>query len=189
MLALTAIRDVAEYPNQRLFSRACAMVQTRSPYLDSGRLEKVLAAIQILGSYDWASREASSWAAKLDTDDESSAWLKLFKEHPEFFRVGNDGLVSLRWRHGYDRTYSVSAHKELNAEEIAAFNARPSEERLTRKPLTPEQIAGLMKTAIELHGRAIAHEQERRWLSPLLFPILGAMLGGAAVVGIQALLK
>jgi hypothetical protein len=164
-------------------------MHAKSPYLEPGRLEKVLAAIQILGSYDWASREASSWAAKLDTAGECDVWLRLFKEHPEFFRVGKGGWVSLRWRHGYDRIYSVSAHKELNAEEIAAFNAGPSEERLTRKPLTPEQIAGLMKIATELHGRAIAHEQERRWLSPLLFPILGAMLGGILVAGVQSWFK
>ena len=165
------------------------MAHTRSPYLKSGRLEKVLAAIQILGSYDWASREASSWAEKLETLQESDDWTNLFKDHPEFFRVSKDGWVSLRWRHGYDRIYSVTAHKELTSEEIAALTAKPNEEKLTRKPLTPEQIAGLMKTAIELHGRAIAHEQERRWLTPFLFPILGAMLGGAAVAGIQALLK
>ena len=157
------------------------MAHARSPYLESGRLEKVLAAIQILGSYDWASREASSWAEKLETLQDSDDWSNLFKDHPEFFRVGKDGWVSLRWRHGYDRIYSVAAHKELTSEEIAALTAKLNVEKLTRKPLTPEQIAGLMKTAIELHGRAIAHEQERRWLTPFLFPILGAMLGGAAV--------
>lgn len=165
------------------------MAHTKSPYLDSGRLEKVLAAIQILGSYDWASREAKSWAEKLGSAQECAGWLKLFNDHPEFFRVSEDSWVSLRWRHGYDRIYSVAAHRELSPEEVKALQSTPTDEKLSRKPLTPEQIAGLMKTAIELHGRAIAHEQERRWLTPFLFPILGAMVGGAVVAGVQALLK
>ena len=165
------------------------MAHARSPYLNPGRLEKVLAAIQILGSYDWASCEASLWAEKLETLQKSEDWASLFKEHPEFFRVSRDGWVSLRWRHGYDRIYSVTAHKELTSGEIAALSVKPDVEKLTRRPLTPEQVAGLMKTAIELHGRAIAQEQELRWLTPFLFPILGAMLGGATVAGIQALIK
>lgn len=165
------------------------MTHSKSPYLESGRLEKVLAAIQILGSYDWASRKAVSWAEKLDTVQESAAWHKLFKDHPEFFRVGEDSWVSLRWRHGYDRIYSVSMHRELSPEEMSALQSMTGEEKLSRRPLTPEQIAGLMKTAIELHGRAIAHEQERRWLTPFLFPVLGAVFGGGVVAGVQALLR
>jgi hypothetical protein len=165
------------------------MAYTKSPYLASGRLEKVLAAIQILGSYDWASREASSWAEKLDSAHETEGWLRLFNEHPEFFRVSEDSWVSLRWRHGYDRIYSVSMQRELSPEEVKTLKSTSTDEKLSRRPLTPEQITGLMKTAIELHGRAIAHEQERRWLTPFLFPILGAMVGGGVVAGIQALLR
>ncbi|MFN0242302.1 MAG: N-carbamoyl-L-amino acid amidohydrolase [Planctomycetota bacterium] len=165
------------------------MTHDTSPYLESGRLEKVLAAIQILGSYEWASRKAKSWSDKLETAQESENWLELFSDHPEFFRVSKDSWVSLRWRHGYDKIYSVAAHRELTTEELKALAAKPTGEKLTRKPLTPEQIAGLMKTAIELHGRAIAHEQEKRWLRSLLFPVLGGVLGGMVVAGVQALLK
>ncbi len=40
-----------------------------------------------------------------------------------------------------------------------------------------DQIEALMKTAIELHSREVAHQQERRWLTPLLFALLGIILG------------
>jgi hypothetical protein len=42
-----------------------------------------------------------------------------------------------------------------------------------------------MKTAIELHSREVAHQQERRWLTPLLFGLLGIVLGSI----LQAALK
>ncbi|MHB1331676.1 MAG: hypothetical protein ACYCY1_03705 [Sulfuriferula sp.] len=161
----------------------------QSPYLINGRLEKVLAAIQILGSYEWASRESIEWSKKLDTAQENEAWLQIFKDHPEFFRIGSKDWISLRWRHGYDRTYLVSERKDITIEQTERLPESEQKNKLSRKPLSPEQIAGLMKTAIELHGRAIAQRKERRWLLPFLFPLLGAILGGIAGSGLTTLLK
>ena len=126
------------------------MAQSQSPYLIDGRLEKVLAAIQIMGSYEWASRKSIEWAKKLDTEQKNEAWLQLFKEHPEFFRVGSDNWISLRWRHGYDRTYLVSERKDITIEQSERMPEVERKNKLSRKPLSPEQIEGLMKTAIEL---------------------------------------
>ncbi|RIH89095.1 hypothetical protein [Calidithermus roseus] len=48
---------------------------------------------------------------------------------------------------------------------------------MTRRPLSPDEIATLTKTAIDLHARSIAHVQERRWLIPLLWSLLGTIVG------------
>lgn len=155
-----------------------------SPYLKhSHRLAEVLAAIQVMGAYTWASRKSASWGEKLGNPLSAPNWNKIFEEHPEFFRVSGE-WVSLRWRHGYDRNFSVDAARELSGTEVEALT-EDQKEGLTRKTLTSDQIEALMKTAIELHNRAIAHAQERRWLTPLLFALLGTIIG----VVLQAALK
>lgn len=136
-----------------------------------------------MGAYAWASRKVSSWGEKLGTPVSAPDWNKIFEEHPEFFRVSGE-WVSLRWRHGYDRNFSVELARELSHAEIEAL-AENQKENLTRKPLTSDQIEALMKTAIELHSRAVAHAQERRWLTPILFALLGTIIG----VVLQSALK
>jgi hypothetical protein len=159
------------------------MKTTKSPYLTDRRLADVISALQVLGNYTWASREAESWAKKLGHVLSAPDWLTLFIEHPEFFRV-NGQWVSLRWRHGYDRNFHTQQQREFSPVEIAGLG-EDEKEVLTRKALDPEQVESLMKTAIELHSRAIAHEQERRWMTPLLFGLLGVILGAV----LQAALK
>jgi len=138
-------------------------------------LADVLAAIQVLGAYTFASRKYESWVEKLGDPQSAMGWDLIFAEHPEFFRVSGE-WVSLRWRHGYDRTYSHEQARDLTHAEIS--NLTDDERgKLTRRPLTSDQIEALMKTAIELHSREVAHQQERRWLTPLLFALLGIILG------------
>jgi hypothetical protein len=82
----------------------------------------------------------------------------------------------LRWRHAYDHTYDPEKERELSIWERGQL---PVDEKrhLTAKPLLSDQIGVLINTAIELHVRALAHEQENRWLTPLLFGLLGVVLG------------
>jgi hypothetical protein len=150
--------------------------RSESPYLShSRRLADVLAAIQVLGAYTFASLKYESWVEKLGDPQSAMGWNFIFAEHPEFFRVSGE-WVSLRWRHGYDRTYSHEQARDLTHTEIS--NLTDDERgKLTRRPLTPDQIEALMKTAIELHSREVAHQQERRWPTPLLFALLGTILG------------
>jgi hypothetical protein len=160
------------------------MAASDSPYLrNSRRLSDVLAAIQVLGAYAIASQTSSAWAKKLGNTVSAPSWTDIFADHPEFFRVSGD-WISLRWRHGYDRTYSREQLRDLSHEEVAGLTP-DQESNLTRKPLASDQIEALMKTAIELHSREIAHQQERRWLAPMLFGLLGIVLGAI----LQAALK
>ena len=160
------------------------MTQQVSPYLrNSYRLADVLAAIQVMGAYTWASRRVSAWADKLGDPLSSGSWAEIFVEHPEFFRVSGE-WASLRWRHGYDRNFSPTLSRELSSGEIEKLQKHEKDD-LTRKALDSDQIEALMKTAIELHNRAIAHSQEKRWLTPILFALLGTIVGAV----LQAALK
>lgn len=155
----------------------------KSPYLNSDRrLGDVIAAIQLLGTYQWANREIGNWAKQLDTPETSgeAAWSSVFREHPEFFRINDLGKASLRWRHAYDRTYNTKTRETITIEEFDQLNEK-EKQIYSRPPLAAEQIQSLMATAVELHGRAIAHSQEKRWLTLALFTLLGVVLG--AVLG------
>lgn len=160
----------------------------RSPYRRDWRLADVIAAITVMGTYPYSSQPAKNWVERLDQPHSAGDWLEVFREHPEFFRVSNEeeAWASLRLRHGFDRTYSAREKREFSYQELQTISPDSEEYKdLTRRPLTPGEIESLTKTAIELHASAIGHEQERRWLSQLLFGLLGVVLG----IVLQAALK
>jgi hypothetical protein len=137
-----------------------------------------------MGVYPWSSRLVEDWTSKLGGPLSADNWAVVFREHPEFFRLTDAGWASLRWRHGYDRVFAPSQGKELSAAECAALSQDEQNQLLTRRCLTADQIGTLLDTAVEFHSRAIAHQQERRWLIPLLFGLgtallsfVGALLG------------
>ena len=159
----------------------------KSPYLEHEyRLPDVIAALQIMGSYCWASRKVENWAEKLGSPSSSDNWSDVFRQHPEFFRLNENGWASLRWRHGYDRNYDAKKEREVNDVELSELSD-PEKEELTRRPLSAEQIEALINTAIKLHNRAIAHAQENRWLMPLLFGLLGIILGAVLQGGTEVI--
>lgn len=129
------------------------MAPSASPYLIDNRLADILAATPVLATYKWATRTPEKWTESLGEPMSAPNWLQIFQQHPEFFRVNDEGKVTLRWRHGYDRNISVSQGRELSADELRTI---PDEQRtndLTRQPLDAAQIDALLKTAIELHAR------------------------------------
>jgi len=129
----------------------------KDKYLKGGRLEEVLAMLQVLALDKRSHRSESRFKAVLsDKPKSSSSWLDLAKEHPEFFRVADEKKfpISLVTRH-------VSIHEE---------NDRP--------PLSPEHTQALLSTAIELHDREIKRNQ--RWT--VLIPIWVAVIGGIVIL-------
>lgn len=126
-------------------------------YLKEGRLEDVLALIQVLALDKDSHRSEEGLKSELSAMPSSSeSWLQLAKEHQEFFRVieGKKYPISLVTRHVSDE----------------AGEKRP--------PLSPEHTQALLNSAIELHDRQIRRSQ--RWT--VLIPIWVAVIGGAVAV-------
>ena len=169
------------------------MPMRKSPYINNlGRLEDVVAAIQAMGAHPQARLGLDEWTERLRPPKSSQTWKTIFAEHPEFFVVWDPKGTSkpnaqLRWRHSYDKTYDPESKRELTAQKIKNL-PQEDKQKLTGKPLTTDQIEALMKTAIELHGRGIADAQESRWLVPLLFGLLVAVVGITGTI-LGALLK
>ena len=154
----------------------------KSPYLQHpSRLADIVGAVQVMGIYPWASRKAQDWFKSLGEPLSANDWPTIFKTHPEIFRYTDSGWASLRWRHGYFQTFDPERGCELTESQRATL-PQEQQEKLTYKPLTADQTEALMKIALDFHTRAIAHEQERRWLTQLLFALLGAVLAFAGAI-------
>jgi|688.fasta_scaffold76245_5 hypothetical protein len=168
-----------------------------SPYLlHQGRLADVIAAIQVLGSHLWDSREIKDWKENIGEKPLSAnEWEAVFMDHPEFFGKDiSDGREYhfLRLRRAYEQTVDTKTQRELSEQELAHYKAHDSysPNNLARRVLTPNQIEALIKAAVELHVRAAAFQDRKRWWwIPLLsaaLSFLGA-LSGAWLKGIHHL--
>lgn len=156
--------------------------KSKSPYLKLGRLGDVIAAIQVMGKYAFYKLDAGQWSKRISGDEsEEGRWEKVFREHPEFFRFDSEGKkVSLVWRRSYRKRFNVDEERNLTFEEYSALEPE-AERRISRTPLTGEEIAILVNTAINLHTRAIEQNKEHRWMSSPLFSLLGVVLGSFLV--------
>jgi len=53
-------------------------------------LPDILAAILVLGTYEFAAREIEKWVNRLGREPRSAeTWSAVFKEHPEFFTLAS----------------------------------------------------------------------------------------------------
>ena len=150
----------------------------QSPYLDFKRLADVIAAIQFLGIYKFYKLKVEDWTDRIGVDPESAQeWMTIFKEHPEFFRVGSsEKKVSLVWRRAYQKRFDVDTERLITREEYRSRDTK-AQSRVTRAPLEDAQITTLVRTAIDLHDRAMAHRREARWWIPIAAGFLGIALG------------
>lgn len=153
------------------------MLRQKSPYISNpNRLADLIAAIQVMGSYGFASRPLDRWEARLGRIPVSAErWEFVFKEHPEFFTIQDD-KVSLVWRRSRERLYDTFAQELVSRETAAALKQvedTSGEKRLSRPPLDEKQIGTLVDIAVRLHEREIQHRQENRWWITAVLGILG----------------
>jgi hypothetical protein len=177
----------------------------KSTYLDHPqRLADIMAAIQVMGTHVWDTRPVEHWVNVLGRwplSVETKKWDDVFDRHPEFFgkeiwrtKKEKEGIEEfvyyLRWRRAGERTFNPDNLKELNNDEIEALKAGGiyEDKRLTRKPLTPEQIGTLLTAAIDLQDRAISFEARSRWWLPVVISFVTALFGILGVV-VGAMLK
>ncbi len=137
-----------------------------SPYLnDQQRLADVIAAIQVMAVYKFYKLDFTKWAERISGDSsQASHWQKVFEEHPEFFRLDSEkARASLVWRRQYPRWYHVDLGRELSKEELDRLPKDVKDSRISRSPLTSDDIKALITTAIDLHSRALEEQKEKRW--------------------------
>jgi hypothetical protein len=147
-----------------MFSFFAKGVYLKSPC----RLADLLAAIQVLGTYEFASRDLKSWADRLGRNPGSADdWNDVFTDHPEFFTIDSKNLISMVWRRSFKRDYDIEYKKVAIGErlkELEKYEEENPESRvLSREPLNQGQIEHLCNMAINLHEREIQHRQEIRW--------------------------
>ena len=157
-----------------------------NPYLGgTDRLSDVLAAIQFLGTYRFYKVGFGYWKDRIKSKPKSAeSWEQLFREHPEFFRVSDkEENVCLILRRARSKSFNVDTEETISRDERKALTDE-ARERISRAPLSTTDLAVLLNAAIELHGRYIAHQAERRWFVSIFAPLmglLGVILG--AVIG------
>jgi len=153
---------------------------SKSPYLENdSRLADVIAALQAMATYKYYKLDFSQWANRI-TGDQSTGqyWKNIFVEHPEFFRLDSKReKASLVARRQHQKRFNVDTQATLTT---AESRTSPHQDRLSRSPLSSDELALLVNTAIELHSRSVAKTELSRWWIPVLSAILsfiGALLG------------
>ena len=159
------------------------MSKKASPYIaNPNRLADLIAAIQVLGTYRFASRNIEKWDKRLGrTPVSASDWKTVFSQHPEFFTAQGDN-ISLVWRRSRERNYDTFERTLLSREDAIALAREESENnenRLSRPPLDTTEISMLVDIAVRLHEREISHTQERRWWVTAVVAILGLIVSVA----------
>ncbi len=160
---------------------------THSPYLkEPNRLADVLSAIQVMGTYKFYKLDFAGWADRISGDPkQADHWKKVFEEHQEFFRLdaGREN-ASLVWRRTYPKHYNVDSEQKISREEFFQMSDK-EKVRISRSPLKNSDIATLITTAIQLHSRALEHQQDKRWWISGVMGLLGVIIGAT----IQALVS
>lgn len=151
----------------------------KSPYLIHGRLPDLIAALTAMGAYKFYKLDFDAWANRMSGPQKNGEhWKAVFEAHPEFFRLNQERTkASLVWRRTLPRDYDVDGVPEILPDH--ELEGRPYD-RMSRRPLDPDEIKALITVAIELHERAIDQQRSSRWWIPLLtggLAFFGAIAG------------
>lgn len=152
-----------------------------NPYLKSGRLADVIAAITALGTYRYYKLSYNGCAERISNDPNGGdRWGEIFSEHPEFFRTSaEEQRASLVWRRQHPKCYHPQRSIELSRDECDALTTA-ERSALSRRPLQPSEVTALITTAINLHERALEQSKASKWWVPLVpggLAFIGSALG------------
>lgn len=150
-----------------------------SPYLiNDTRLGDVIAALQAMGSYKFYKLEFAKWSDRISGDEnKADHWKKVFEEHPEFFRLDSGReKASLVWRRQHQKLFNVDTEVKITRNEYKVLS-NGDKERISRTPLSSDELGMLVQTAIELHSRALQRKQDARWWIPVAVPAVSALIG------------
>lgn len=130
-----------------------------SPYLEPMRLQDIVAALQIMGSYRKYKMSVEDWKEIIENNPVSANnWKDVFEDHPEFFRKNDKNLFSLMWRKGMPHNDD------------------------TRASLSADQISALLEAALEFHTKALEERRDRRWWIPILAAVFAAVMAFTGAV-------
>lgn len=152
---------------------------SESPYLkDDHRLADVIAAIQAMGTYKYYKLDFAGWSDRISGDEKQAEyWRKVFEEHPEFFRLDSRReRASLVWRRQHQKLFNVDTEVKISREEYKGLSDA-DKARISRTPLTSNELATLVKAAIDLHSRALERKRDSRWWVAGVFGLAGVILG------------
>lgn len=155
------------------------MSGNKNPYSsNSNRLADVIAAIQVMGTYKFYKTDFNGWADRIEGDERNgNYWRAIFEERPEFFRLDSKReKASLVWRRNYQKLYNVDLECSISREEYRKLTDR-ERERFSRTPLSNDDIATLMDTAIKLHNSELENNKDSRWWITASFGLAGVIVG------------
>ncbi|MGI9451494.1 MAG: N-carbamoyl-L-amino acid amidohydrolase [Geminicoccaceae bacterium] len=142
----------------------------------------------MLAYYKFYRLNVENWADRITGDVANATSLEtVFRDHPEFFQITTDGtksMAALVARRSFTRSYDVDVGTEISKNE--AMERRGNEQawqRISRRPLTPDEVAVLIKTAIDMHDRAVQQRNAGRWWVLLASSGIGLIGGILATLG------
>ena len=151
----------------------------KNPYTENdNRLSDVVAAIQVMATYKYYKLDFSGWAKRIEGDDSRGEyWKAVFKQHPEFFRLGGGrNKASLVWRRNYQKLYNVDIEEKITRDDYRNLT-KEEKARISRIPLSNSDISTLINTAINIHSSELDHKKESRWRISGAIGLLGVIIG------------